>query len=181
MRAVVLAFLGIRRKFSKFIEDYEFVPPGEPLELSTVARMIGNAVPVRIGELLGKSILAHLKSINDARWLSRLIQHKGIYVELGMSKNRAVFSFVENSKSVWRLRDLARAAPARQVNIIPSHQVICGILPELNTLQTRSCREQPQDITEERHCWRRDAFKSQWWDNMRADPAMEAFSAFWHQ
>lgn len=60
MRAVVLAFLGIRRKFSKFIEDYEFVPPGEPLELSTVARMIGNAVPVRIGELLGKSILAHL-------------------------------------------------------------------------------------------------------------------------
>lgn len=123
MHAVVLAFLGIRRKFSKFIEDYEFVPPGEPLELSTVARMIGNAVPVRIGELLGKSILAHLKSINDARWLSRLIQHKGIYVELGMSKNRAVFSFVEDSKSVWRFRDLTRVAPARQVNIIPSYQV----------------------------------------------------------
>ena len=93
-----------------FTEDYEFVPPGEPLELSPVARMIGNAVPVRIGELLGKSILAHLKSINDARWLSRLIQHKDIYVELGMRKNRAVTTFVWNSKNAGRLRDLARAA-----------------------------------------------------------------------
>lgn len=55
--------------------------------------------------------------------ICRHIQHKGIYVELGMSKNRAVFSFVEDSKTVWRFRDLARAAPARQVNIIPSYQV----------------------------------------------------------
>lgn len=63
------------------------------------------------------------KKITTDRLYSFSTLHKNIYVELGMSKNRAVFSFVEDSKSVWRLRDLARAAPARQVNIIPSHQV----------------------------------------------------------
>lgn len=46
-----------------FPRDYKFVSPDEPLELSTVARMIGNAVPVVIGELIGKSIFAHLKSL----------------------------------------------------------------------------------------------------------------------
>ena len=43
--------------------NYEFVAPGEPLELNVVARMIGNAVPVMIGELIGKSIFAHLRSL----------------------------------------------------------------------------------------------------------------------
>lgn len=42
--------------------------------------------------------------------------------------------------------------PARLVDISLRHYVISGILPDLHTLQTRSCREQPQDITEERHC-----------------------------
>lgn len=50
-----------------FPRDYKFVSPDEPLELSTVARMIGNAVPVVIGELIGKSIFAHLKSLQTTR------------------------------------------------------------------------------------------------------------------
>lgn len=50
-----------------FPRDYEFISPGEPVELSTVARMIGNAVPVMIGELIGKSIFAHLKSLNTQK------------------------------------------------------------------------------------------------------------------
>ena len=50
-----------------FPRDYEFVSPDEPLELATVARMIGNAVPVMIGELIGKSIFAHLKSLQASK------------------------------------------------------------------------------------------------------------------
>ena len=44
-----------------FPADYEFTAPGEPIELFPVARMIGNAVPPVIGELLGQSILVHLE------------------------------------------------------------------------------------------------------------------------
>lgn len=40
--------------------NYEFIPPNEKIELYTVARMIGNAVPVVIGELIGKSFLKNL-------------------------------------------------------------------------------------------------------------------------
>lgn len=37
--------------------------------------------------------------------------------------------------AIWLLTDYAH--PARKVDICPGHQVICGILPNLNTLQTR--------------------------------------------
>lgn len=50
-----------------FPRDYEFIKPGEPLQLATIARMIGNAVPVMIGELIGKSIFAHLKALKIER------------------------------------------------------------------------------------------------------------------
>lgn len=46
-----------------FPTDYQFVAPGEKVNISHVARMIGNAVPVVIGELVGRSIFAHLDSI----------------------------------------------------------------------------------------------------------------------
>ncbi len=29
--------------------------------------MIGNAVPVKLGEVIGKSIFAHLQSVNDQK------------------------------------------------------------------------------------------------------------------
>ncbi len=44
-----------------FPADYQFVDPKTPIEISTIARMIGNAVPVMIGELIGKSIFQHLQ------------------------------------------------------------------------------------------------------------------------
>lgn len=40
--------------------SYEFVPPGEKVDLFPIARMIGNAVPVVIGELIGKTFVEHL-------------------------------------------------------------------------------------------------------------------------
>lgn len=49
-----------------FPPDYQFTKPGDPIELRAVARMIGNAVPVVIGELIGKSIFKHLAEVKNS-------------------------------------------------------------------------------------------------------------------
>lgn len=43
-----------------FPDDYAFVGPNEPISFKRIATHIGNAVPVRIGEIIGVSILQHL-------------------------------------------------------------------------------------------------------------------------
>ena len=43
-----------------FAPDYEFTPPGKPIHLRKVGRLIGNAVPVRLGEVIGASFIAHV-------------------------------------------------------------------------------------------------------------------------
>ena len=43
-----------------FPENYKFVKPDGEYCFKTIGRMIGNAVPVRLGEVVGKSIRAHL-------------------------------------------------------------------------------------------------------------------------
>lgn len=48
-----------------FPHDYSFVPEGEDVRIATVARLIGNAVPVELGKAIGKSIMAHLEEIDD--------------------------------------------------------------------------------------------------------------------
>ena len=45
-----------------FPEDYAFVPDGDPVRIASVARLIGNAVPVSLGEAIGRSIVAHLEA-----------------------------------------------------------------------------------------------------------------------
>ena len=40
--------------------DYQFVE-NENYNLADIARQIGNAVPVRLGEVIGLSILEHLR------------------------------------------------------------------------------------------------------------------------
>lgn len=40
--------------------DYEFVPDGDDPQLSTMGRLIGNAVPVRLAKAIGGSIRRHL-------------------------------------------------------------------------------------------------------------------------
>jgi DNA (cytosine-5)-methyltransferase 1 len=45
-----------------FPEDYEFLPP-EKINFRTVGRMIGNAVPVRLGEVIGESLTRHLEEL----------------------------------------------------------------------------------------------------------------------
>ena len=44
-----------------FPQNYSFVPEGEPVILKNVARHIGNAVPPRLGEIIGMSIIEHCK------------------------------------------------------------------------------------------------------------------------
>jgi DNA (cytosine-5)-methyltransferase 1 len=48
-----------------FPQDYEFVNPAHNFYLKDVARQIGNAVPVRLGEVVAKSIINHLGAANE--------------------------------------------------------------------------------------------------------------------
>jgi DNA (cytosine-5)-methyltransferase 1 len=43
-----------------FPQDYVFCDPAKPVQMSVVAKFIGNAVPVALGQVIGKSIRAHL-------------------------------------------------------------------------------------------------------------------------
>lgn len=46
-----------------FPEDFEFYEMPEDITPGSVARMIGNAVPVKLGEAIGRSILRHLRLV----------------------------------------------------------------------------------------------------------------------
>ena len=50
-----------------FPADYEFVDPDKAVMFSHVGRLIGNAVPVKLGLIIAQSILAHLQQINCSR------------------------------------------------------------------------------------------------------------------
>ncbi|WP_084697629.1 DNA cytosine methyltransferase [Paracoccus sp. S4493] len=44
-----------------FPANYEFVPPGQPVRFSSLGRLIGNAVPVRLGERIAESFVTHVQ------------------------------------------------------------------------------------------------------------------------
>ncbi len=49
-----------------FPENYRFVPKGAPIIRKTVGRLIGNAVPVRLGTEIGNSMVQHVaETVND--------------------------------------------------------------------------------------------------------------------
>ncbi|MBR1738597.1 MAG: DNA cytosine methyltransferase [Firmicutes bacterium] len=47
-----------------FPPDYEFIDPNSKFVFSDIARHIGNAVPVRLGEVIGETISTHLRQNN---------------------------------------------------------------------------------------------------------------------
>jgi DNA (cytosine-5)-methyltransferase 1 len=47
-----------------FPANYRFVEPGKPIRFKTVGRMVGNAVPVRLGQVIGESILEHVSRMS---------------------------------------------------------------------------------------------------------------------
>lgn len=44
-----------------FPQDYDFIDPDRPFVFRDIARHIGNAVPVRLGEVIGQTIIQHLE------------------------------------------------------------------------------------------------------------------------
>ncbi len=44
-----------------FPPSYEFVPPDQPVIFDRIGRLIGNAVPVKLGQIIAKSILKHIE------------------------------------------------------------------------------------------------------------------------
>lgn len=56
-RAISLREGAILQGFPK---SYSFIPNGAPVHFKALGRMIGNAVPVTLGEVIGRSIAAHL-------------------------------------------------------------------------------------------------------------------------
>ncbi|MFC1467805.1 DNA cytosine methyltransferase [Verrucomicrobiota bacterium] len=56
-RAISIREGAILQSFPK---GYKFIPPGQPVNKTALGRMIGNAVPVLLGEVIGKSILKHV-------------------------------------------------------------------------------------------------------------------------
>jgi len=56
-RALSLREGGMLQTFPK---KYRFVKPGDTVFMKQVGRHIGNAVPVRLGEVIGRSIMKHL-------------------------------------------------------------------------------------------------------------------------
>jgi DNA (cytosine-5)-methyltransferase 1 len=44
---------------------YRFVRQGDAISFKNLGRLIGNAVPVKLGQAIGRSILAHLKKVSE--------------------------------------------------------------------------------------------------------------------
>lgn len=57
-RALTLREMAILQSFP---DDYQFVAPGVSPEFTSIGRLIGNAVPVRLGYVIGKSIQHHIE------------------------------------------------------------------------------------------------------------------------
>jgi len=47
-----------------FPRTYKFVAPGEPVRFSHLGRLIGNAVPVRLGEVIAETLMDHVTKAN---------------------------------------------------------------------------------------------------------------------
>lgn len=49
-----------------FPRKYQFMPKGAEMNQKVIGRMIGNAVPVRLGEIIGRSLMSHVKDMLSA-------------------------------------------------------------------------------------------------------------------
>jgi DNA (cytosine-5)-methyltransferase 1 len=45
-----------------FPEDYSFVPEGAEIRFKVLGRLIGNAVPVTLARVIGRSIISHINN-----------------------------------------------------------------------------------------------------------------------
>ncbi|HXH74060.1 MAG TPA: DNA cytosine methyltransferase [Bacteriovoracaceae bacterium] len=63
-RAISIREGAILQSFPK---GYKFIKKGEEIQMKHIGRLIGNAVPVKLGEVIGKSINQHIKEIKRAK------------------------------------------------------------------------------------------------------------------
>jgi DNA (cytosine-5)-methyltransferase 1 len=63
-RAISLREGAILQSFPR---DYKFVAKGEQVYIKTIGRLIGNAVPVKLGKAIGKSIIRHIQDVEAAQ------------------------------------------------------------------------------------------------------------------
>ena len=63
-RAISLREGAILQSFPK---TYKFVPKGDPIYRKSIGRLIGNAVPVKLGTAIGKSIVLHVEEWLDSQ------------------------------------------------------------------------------------------------------------------
>ncbi len=63
-RAISLREAAILQSFPK---DYSFLPEGEEVTFSRLGTLIGNAVPPKLGEVIGSSILHHLEAVESGQ------------------------------------------------------------------------------------------------------------------
>lgn len=61
-RAISLREGAILQSFPR---SYKFVPKGAPIYRKAIGRLIGNAVPVKLGEAIGKSIVRHVDALGQ--------------------------------------------------------------------------------------------------------------------
>lgn len=54
-----------------FPPDYKFTRPGEQVCQRSIGRLIGNAVPVTLGEVIGASLLSHVSEVTKKAYRSR--------------------------------------------------------------------------------------------------------------
>ena len=45
-----------------FPRNYAFTPPDAEVRFNRMGRLIGNAVPVRLGEFIGKALVRHVRA-----------------------------------------------------------------------------------------------------------------------
>lgn len=62
-RAITLREAAILQTFP---DSYRFLPDGEKVRFNVLGRLIGNAVPVRLGEVVAESLMQHLQSLGQA-------------------------------------------------------------------------------------------------------------------
>jgi len=60
-RAISLREAAILQTFP---ENYCFLAPNEKVSFAKLGRLIGNAVPVRLGEVIAQSLISHLQNLN---------------------------------------------------------------------------------------------------------------------
>lgn len=63
-RAISLREAAMLQSFPK---DYAFLPSEAPITFSTLGRMIGNAVPVKLGEFIGEVLVQHVEAHGKSR------------------------------------------------------------------------------------------------------------------